>query len=100
MLEDPYDELTRRRIDRGSVRAVRRPVPVRPVAGPGRRVLSSGAILTAVALGLQQVFDPEDAEEVVEELDLAHDDDLPAVTLLLVPGAPRLSRAIVRPWLL
>ena len=100
MLEDPYDELTRRRIERGAVRGVRRSVPVRPVAGRGRRALGGGALLTAVALGIQEALDPREAEEIVEEIDLSGDDTLPAVTLLLVPGAPRLSRAIVRPWLL
>jgi hypothetical protein len=72
----------------------------RRVAGPAHRAVGGGALLTAVALGLQEVFDPPDDEPIVEEIPSADDEPLPAVTLLLVPGAPRLSRAIVRPWLL
>jgi hypothetical protein len=93
-VEDLYDELTVRRIDRPTRR------PVRRQATAPRRALGGGALLTAVALGLQEALEPH-AKPVIEELRPADDDELePAVSLLLVPDAPRLSRALVRPWLL
>jgi hypothetical protein len=93
--DELYDELTLRRIDRAAPRqAVRR-----TVTGP-RRTLGGGALLTAVALGLQEALQPEEAQAVIEEIRPADDDTLPAVTLLLVPDAPWQSRALVRPWLL
>ena len=95
MADELYDELTLRRID-GVVagRGVRR-----AVTGP-RRTLGGGALLTCVALGLQEALEPEKAKPVIEEIRPSDDEGLPAVTLLLVPDAPRLSRALVRPWLL
>lgn len=96
MDEVAYDELTRRRIER----AGRRVAAARPVAGRGRRVAGGGALLTAVALGVREVLEPEESRPVIEELRPADDGVLPAVVLLLVPGAPRRSRALVRPWLL
>ena len=91
-MEDVYDELTLRRIDRPGRR------PVRRASGP-RQAIGGGALLTAVALGLQEALEPE-SKPVIEEIRPADDDSLPAVSLLLVPDAPRLSRALVRPWLL
>ena len=93
MADELYDELTLRRIDRAGRQ------PVRKARGP-RRAIGGGALLTAVALGLQEALEPH-TKPVIEELRPADDDELePAVTLLLVPHAPRLSRARVRPWLL
>jgi hypothetical protein len=90
--DELYDELTLRRIDRAT-----RP-PTRRATAP-RRAIGGGALLTAVALGLQEALDPR-SKPVIEELRPSEDGALPAVTLLLVPGAPRQSRALVRPWLL
>ncbi len=94
--EVEYDELTRRRIERAG-RSVSR---ARPVARRTGRVAGGGAMLTAVAFGLRDVLDPDASRPVIEEIRPAEDGVLPAVVLLLVPGAPRLSRALVRPWLL
>lgn len=93
-----YDEPTLRRLTRTER-------PARPTAGPAsgtirRRVLGAGAFVTAAALGLSEVFDRRDDEPIVEEVDVSGDGDDDAVQLCLVPGAPRLSRARVRPWLL
>ena len=95
MADELYDELTLRRIDRPAAgqRSVRK-------ATAPRRALGGGALLTAVALGLQEALEPH-TKPVIEEIRPADDDEPePAVTLLLVPHAPRLSRARVRPWLL
>jgi hypothetical protein len=90
--DELYDELTLRRIDRGTRPRKRR-------ATAPRRAIGGGALLTAVAFGLQEVLEPE-SKPVIEEIRPADDESLPAVTLLLVPDAPRQSRALVRPWLL
>jgi hypothetical protein len=93
-VDELYDELTLRRIDRPPRR------PVRRQATAPRRALGGGALFTAVALGLQEALEP-DTKPVIEEIRPADDDEsLPAVSLLLVPDAPRVSRALVRPWLL
>jgi len=93
-----YDEPTLRRLTR-----TERPAPFAagPAFGPARRrALGAGAFLTAAALGLSEVFDRRDDEPIVEEVDVSGHGDDDAVQLCLVPGAPRLSRARVRPWLL
>ena len=98
MADELYDELTLRRIDVAGAGAGRGGVR-RAVSGP-RRTLGGGALMTAVALGLQEALEPEKAKPVIEEIRPADDEGLPAVTLLLVPDAPWQSRARVRPWLL
>ena len=51
-------------------------------------------------LGLQEVFDPRNEREEVVELRPEGDaSDDRWVTFLYVPGAPRASRILVRPWL-
>ena len=92
MADDLYDELTRRRIDRVGRSE-------RTVAGPARQALGGGALLTAVALGLQETLEPRRVEPVVEEID-AEAGELPAVSLYLVRGHPERSWAVVRPWLI
>ncbi|MBA2495716.1 MAG: hypothetical protein H0V33_01220 [Acidimicrobiia bacterium] len=93
-----YDEPTLRRLTRTERPA--RPVAVPPPGSARRRALGAGAFLTAAALGLVEVFDRRDDEPIVEEIDVSGHGDDDAVQLCLVPGAPRLSRARVRPWLL
>jgi len=90
-----YDEATERRIDRDPRRRQVQSVPRR------RRAIGAGAVMTAVALGLQEVFDPRDGDEVVVEVDRSgepHDDQ--PVTLDYDPHSATRSRAHVRPWLL
>ena len=94
---DPlYDELTERRIDRSTLE--RRTVRSTPRS---RRALGGGALMAAVALGLQEVFDPRDEEEIVLEVDAsgAPDADRPVVVEYDPYSAAR-TRAHVRPWLL
>jgi hypothetical protein len=92
--EGLYDEATLRRIDgRRRHRVVRR-------APAGARAAGAAAFLTAVALGLQKVFDTTAGEEIVLELDAAgldRDDQL--VSVDLDPTSINRSRAHVRPWL-
>lgn len=90
-----YDEATEQRIDR---RSRRRGVPRAPL---GARAAGTGALLTAIALGLQEVFDPRERDEIILEVDTAGEphDDRP-VTLDYDPVSVARSRAHVRPWLL
>jgi hypothetical protein len=57
--------------------------------------------MTMIALGLQEVFDPSDREEIILHVDLSGEpDDGQPVTLDYDPTSPLRSRAHVRPWLL
>ena len=90
-----YDEATARRID-GAVQKTRRRVGGR---GPAH-FRGTVTMVTAIGLGLQQVFDPPVEEEIVLELDTSgqdHDDE--PVTFEYDPTSVRRSRAFVRPWL-
>lgn len=73
-----------------------------PVVATGWRAsLSATALMTAVALGVQDVLEPKRDDPIIEEVDLdawwPHD---LAVVYHHVPGVPKASRAIVRPWLM
>lgn len=60
-----------------------------------RRHSALGAVLTGMALGLQEVFDPEEERSIVVEVD---DDGMPAdlpVQLVLDPDSPAGSLCIV-----
>jgi len=96
--DDVYDDGTRRVLDRWP----REPEPMPPVVANGWRAnLGATALLTAAALGVQDVLEPKRRDPVIEEVDLdtfALGDDMP-VTYRHVPGLPKASRAIVRPWL-
>jgi hypothetical protein len=95
-IDEAYDEATVAAIDRWG-RAPRR-VPAEVATG-WRRGVGGAAIAAAAMLGAADVIEPKREEAIIEEIDV--DDlqrDLP-VTVRIVPGVPRLTRAIVRPWL-
>lgn len=97
--EDVYDDVTRRALDRWP-RTAEPPSP--EVASGWRAGVGATALLTAVALGVQDALEPRQRVPVIEEVDLdalAHADDMPVV-YYHVPGIPKASRAIVRPWLM
>jgi hypothetical protein len=93
-LEDLYDEATLAALDRRSRQGAV------PASGALRRRAAAGALVTGLALGMQQTFEEAGDDPVVIEVDLSTDDgrDRP-VSVVLVPQAPRASRAFVRPWL-
>jgi hypothetical protein len=93
---DLYDDRTLGRLDRTE----RQQLPAE-VARGWRVGLGAGVIATTAMLGVRDVIEPERRDPVIEEVDLAgfHDPDA-AVVYHHVPGAPKASRAIVRPWLL
>jgi hypothetical protein len=93
-----YDEATAARL-----RGVRRPGPAaRPVtvSRGWRRAIGGGAIMTAAALGARDVFAGPTNDPVIEEIDTDHGREALPVVFIHVPGAPRASRVLLRPWLL
>lgn len=95
--EDVYDDITRRALDRWPTHEL----PPREVASGWRAGVGATALLTAAALGVQEALEPKQRTPIIEEIDLdsfALGENVP-VTYHHVPGAPKLSRAIVRPWL-
>jgi hypothetical protein len=97
MHDDVYDDATWDVVDRWHV--PRRRVPAE-VASGWRAGVGATALMTAVALGVQDVLEPKHHDPIVEEIDLdgLWPDDVPVV-YHHVPGLPSASRAIVRPWL-
>jgi hypothetical protein len=93
--DELYDEPTLGRLEtRG-----RRPVPPK-VASGWRGGLGAGVIATTAMIGVRDVLEPERRDPIIEEVDLTRFVDLDApVVYHHVPGLPKASRAIVRPWL-
>jgi hypothetical protein len=97
-LDELYDDATLAVLDRR--RPPSNPVPAE-VARGWRAGLGATALLTAVALGVQDVLEPKRSVPVIEEIDLdtIAPNDYAPVVYHHVPGLPKASRAIVRPWL-
>ncbi len=94
-----YDDDTWRLISRWN--AERAPVPAE-VARGWRAGVGAMAIFGAATLGGAEALEPTRRDPVYEEVDLdslAVGADAPVV-YHHVPGVPRASRAVVRPWLL
>jgi hypothetical protein len=99
-IEADYDEPTLARLDRAG--RVGHSHPAAPTAGRARwrHGAVAGGLLTGLALGLQEVFDPPPEEEIVLEIDV--DGPPPpdqAVRFVMISGVPTASRIILRPWL-
>jgi hypothetical protein len=122
-LEDLYDEMTLRRLglwsERESVGAdepvarveTDEPVeeawsssasspPQPPPARRGRHPGLAGAMLAGAMIGLGDVLEPEKRKDAVIEPELLGEPavDQP-VQFIMVPGLPRASVVILRPWL-
>jgi hypothetical protein len=95
-----YDEATERRLDTaGASTSPSERRTTRRVAGV-RKASGVGAVLTGIAMGLQEVFYPEEDEiEMVVEADGEPDLDHPVI-LDFDPTSPPGSSADARPWLL
>lgn len=92
-----YDDVTERRIDAVSAPADRR--STRRVGGV-RKASGIGAVLTGIAMGLQEVFYPED-DEIVMVVDADGEPlDGSPVILDFDPRSARNTRADAYPWLL
>jgi hypothetical protein len=103
-LDEWYDPSTLAALDRAARPADIRPGVTVPASGSvagWRRGVGSAAFLSAAMLGVRDVLEPSPDEPVIEEVDLDGERhrDL-AVELYFVAGHPRLTRALVRPWLL
>jgi hypothetical protein len=95
---DFYDDETWALITRWH--AERASVPAE-VSHGWRASVGAAAIFSAAAFGVADVIEPKHRDPVFEEVDLdslLRRDDMPVV-YHHVPGAPRASRAVVRPWL-
>ena len=94
---DLYDDETWSQILRW--RAERRPMPADVERG-WRATVGATALFTAAALGVRDALELERNTPVIEEIDLdaLANPDAP-VLYHHVPGRPRSSRAVVRPWL-
>jgi hypothetical protein len=94
-LEDLYDPATLRAIEGWSADGPTvEPLPV------WRRAAFAGAVTTALVTGVREALEDDEAEPAVEIDRGRGRARLEPVTLYLVPGEPRASVAIVRPWLL
>ena len=95
-LDQVYDAETLAAVDRWA--RPRRIVP-EETAGGWRRGVGGAAVLTAAMLGVREALDPTDDEPIIEEIDLHRfGDPREAVSIFFVPGAPRLTRVLCRPW--
>lgn len=89
--EQRYDPDELAAIDAGP----RRSAPSATTVSQWRRRSALGAVLTGMALGLQEVFDPEEARSIVIEVDAEGEPlDLP-VQMFLDPDSPAGSLCIV-----
>jgi hypothetical protein len=71
-------------------------IPRYPVA---RRI--GAAVLAGAMLGVAEVLEPERARhQIIDYAPDLPDEDTQLVTFHMVPGDPRASRLVVRPWLL
>lgn len=98
-LDDLYDDITLATLDRWNHDAP----ATRPTATGWRANVGAAAltVMTSTALGVRDVLEAKRETEVIEEIDLSTlgpNPDAP-VAYFHVPGLPRASRAVVRPWL-
>lgn len=78
--------------------AGRPPPPAPPPRAESRRP-AAGPILTAIALGLREVFDPQPKERTQIEQEAPGEPDEPQrYEVHLDPKNPRNSSAVYRPW--
>ena len=76
--------------------AAPRPLPKVP---PRRARTATGAILTGIALGLRDVFDPEKKNDTIAiEQEAPAEPDGPQLYEIRLKASPRDSQAIYRPW--
>jgi len=94
--DDLYDDGTWALIERWNAERVQVPAEV---AHGWRAGMGATALYAAAMLGVQDVLEPERRTPIIEEIDLDAFGQNQWVTYHHMPGAPRLSRAVVRPWL-
>jgi hypothetical protein len=77
------------------------PNPDNAPIGFRQRFGTGGAIVVGAMLGVAEVFEPDRAKQtIIEFAPDGVDENQQLVTVVYVPGEPRASRLIIRPWLL
>jgi hypothetical protein len=75
------------------------PPPEAPRVPPKKARTATGALLTGIALGLRDVFDPEKKKDTIAiEQEAPSEPDEPQEYEIRLAGSPRDSQAIYRPW--
>ena len=77
---------------------LRPPAEPAPAPPPRRSRTATGAILTGIALGLRDVFDPEKKDTIAIEQEAPAEPEGPQRYEIKRKGSPRNSQAIYRPW--
>ncbi len=75
------------------------PRPPQPRVPPKKARTATGALLTGIALGLRDVFDPEKKVDTIAiEQEAPSEPDEPQEYEIRLNGSPRDAQAIYRPW--
>ena len=75
------------------------PPEARPRVPPKRARTATGALLTGIALGLRDVFDPEKKRDAIAiEQEAPGEPEGPQRYEIRLQSSPRDSQAIFRPW--
>lgn len=75
-----------------------RPAPPLPKPPPKKARTATGALLTGIALGLREVFDPEKKKDTIAIEQEASEPEGPQEYEIRLNGSPRDAQAIYRPW--
>jgi len=76
-----------------------KPRPPEPRVPPKKARTATGALLTGIALGLREVFDPEKKNDTIAiEQEAPAEPDEPQEYEIRLNGSPRDAQAIYRPW--
>lgn len=77
---------------------LRPPTPPVPRVPPRKARTATGALLTGIALGLRDVFDPEKKKDAIAIEQEASEPEGPQEYEIRLNGSPRDAQAIYRPW--
>ncbi len=75
-----------------------KPQPSIPRPPPKKARTATGALLTGIALGLRDVFDPEKKVDTIAIEQEASEPEGPQEYEIRLNGSPRDAQAIYRPW--
>ncbi len=76
-----------------------KPRPAAPRVPPKKARTATGALLTGIALGLREVFDPEKKNDTIAiEQEAPAKPEEPQEYEIRLNGSPRDAQAIYRPW--
>ncbi|MDQ6726849.1 MAG: hypothetical protein M3066_11880 [Actinomycetota bacterium] len=83
----------------GDVVSFRPAEPRLPPVPPKKARTAAGALLTGIALGLRNVFDPEKKNDTIAiEQEAPAEPDGPQRYEIRLNGSPRDAQAVYRPW--